>query len=415
MSVTYILGAGFSRAVSSHMPLMQDLSQRTIELLSPDRLHSVPGALSFRDDFEAWLTYLSTEQPWLTHSDNLRNNAAFYEVAEAVATAIGGAQNRVFAGPIPAWLLTLVHHWDLSSSNVITFNYDEIIESAARRVLVDSEQGKHNAAVYPVALTPLSARVPSRGLSIGSDRRLAFKLLKLHGSVNWYYSGFDAPHGDTVYTRQGLPSWRPRPESGIDEEEGVLLDKSPLIVPPTAVKTRFYGNDTLRAQWRIAAEALRNAEELHIMGYSAPGSDLLVRGLVGTNFRGRRIIAVDPQEQVVERLKAFLSADSSCIIEQKSGMHQYVRELPPINVRCVNQAGHPGATEKSLLELSDYPPSQLVDSPCPLCPAKRLTSQSTSQGQYPGFGCPCCKSYWIGGDTLYYLRGHQTELDLGGS
>lgn len=411
MSVAYILGAGFSYAVSDHMPLMRELSDRTMDALSADRLHNIPGASSFRGDFEAWLTHLSTEQPWLTQSDNLRNSAAFYDVAEAVASVIDGSQSKVFEKAIPAWLLTLLHHWDLDSSNVITFNYDEIVEGAAGRVLLDNEKQQHNAVVYPVALTPLSARVPSSGLSIGAERRLAFKLLKLHGSVNWYYSGFDAPHGDTVYVRQ-RPAWRPRSEPNASEEqEGVLLDKSPLIVPPTAVKSMFYGNDTLRAQWRMAAEALRDAEELHIIGYSAPDSDLLVRALIGTSFRGQRILAVDPQRYIARRLRGFIPADSNCVIDRVGTVYQYVRQLPRINVKCTSEDGHAEAAGESLLELSSYLRNQLTDKSCPLCPTKRLTARLASQGQHPGFSCDCCRSHWTGNDALYYVRGPHTILD----
>lgn len=413
MSVTYILGAGFSKAINDNMPTMPQLSQHVVEKIPIDRLRQISGASLFRHDFEAWLTYLSTEQPWLKQSENLRNQAAFFEIAEAVSEVIEKIQNLVFKARIPPWLTTLAHHWDQDSASVITFNYDSLVEAAAQEVLPGAGGMKHGASVYPVALTPLSSRVPSQGLSSGTQRRLAFRLLKLHGSVNWFYSGHDAPHGDTVYLREGTQTWKPQrilAHSREEAEEGVLLDKSPLIVPPTAMKTMFYGNDILRAQWRLAAQAISEVDELHIIGYSAPEGDLLVRALISTNFKGRRIVVVNPQEGVGDHLRSFLPAETHVSVEQMVDLAEYARELPPLYVRCVSDNHEYRRVQYTLLELSELRPGQLRDQSCPLCPTADLTSHPQSQGEFTGFRCPCCMSMWVGEDSLYFVRCERTEV-----
>lgn len=135
MKTTYLLGAGFSRAVNGSMPLMRDLSQAVADRASSAALNTVAELSTFRHDFEAWLTHLSTEQPWLSQSENLRNNAAFLEVSETVSQIIRESQNAAFEQPVPPWLTVLENHWDTNDSTVITFNYDEIPESAANELL----------------------------------------------------------------------------------------------------------------------------------------------------------------------------------------------------------------------------------------------------------------------------------------
>lgn len=46
-----------------------------------------------------------------------------------------------------------------------------------------------------------------------------------------------------------------------------------MIVPPAAVKSPYYKNRTLQELWRLAAEALSQAEELVMMGFSLPQTD----------------------------------------------------------------------------------------------------------------------------------------------
>jgi hypothetical protein len=77
------------------------------------------------------------------------------------------------------------------------------------------------------------------------------------------------------------------------------MDKLPMLVPPAATKTPFYKNRLLAAQWAQAAEALRGAEELVLMGYSVPVTDLTVRTLIATQFRGRTIVPVNQDPDVV--------------------------------------------------------------------------------------------------------------------
>src|SRR5664280_2465587 len=106
--------------------------------------------------------------------------------------------------------------------------------------------------LYRLPLTPVLAR--SGESLLGGEPQHAFDLLKLHGSVNWYYSGLgDA--GDTIYLGFDPVLWsRPETASSIQRDEVVygrprhrdyLIDKVAMIVPPASAKSNYYGNLSL--------------------------------------------------------------------------------------------------------------------------------------------------------------------------
>jgi len=406
MSIAYLLGAGFSRAVSDHMPVMNDLSKQITEHLADRQFGNVPRVEEFSNDFEAWMTYLSSDEPWLTESENLRNRAAFYEVSAAVASVIIGAQNRVFSESIPAWLTTLVHEWKYSSSTVISFNYDEIVEAAVQTALRDADEPR-NTNVYPLPLTPPDTRFP-QGLSFGSSGDLAFHLLKLHGSVNWHYSGLDAPTSDPIYLFSGNSGWTPRTEypSHQSARPDLLVDKSPLIVPPTSVKTAFYGNKILRAAWRLAASALESAHELHVIGYSAPESDLLVRALIGTQFSGSKVVCVNRTDSAANKIRDFFPTNREVVVESVHGVPKYVQDfLPDAWINCVNNSSGDHQSE-TILNLATDSNKTVARGYCTLCRSSSLAP--STQGQLPHHRCPCCSSMWRGTTSFYYVRGYAT-------
>jgi hypothetical protein len=87
-------------------------------------------------------------------------------------------------------------------------------------------------------------------------------------------------------------------------------DKVPLIVPPAAVKSPYYGNNVVRAMWRQAAAALRAIDELVIMGFSLPASDQVVGSLLVTELNDKAsVIPVDYSLDVVGRLVGLFGED----------------------------------------------------------------------------------------------------------
>lgn len=309
----FLLGAGFSNAIGPDMPLMAGLGTAVQETLGAGALPPPVGR--FGDDFEAWLSYLATDQPWLSAAENLRNRAAFLDVAQAVEEVLSAAQQRATEGrSLPPELDRLLRHWIDTTATVVTFNYDLLVESAYLNV----ELGGGVEDLYRLPITLAAARTRPGKAVLGASPRepqVRFDLLKLHGSLNWFYSGLGDSAADTIYLGSTPGLWSvPVSPGSIDRDEVVfgnprerdyLVDKVPLIIPPAAAKGSYYSNLSLRRQWQVAAAALDAADELVVVGYSLPRTDELVRGLLRTiSARLERIVVVDKDPgAVVERLR----------------------------------------------------------------------------------------------------------------
>src|SRR3984957_6965992 len=90
-----------------------------------------------------------------------------------------------------------------------------------------------------------------------------------------------------------------------------------MIVPPAAGKRPYYGNRTLQALWRLAGQALGEAEDLVLMGFSLPPTDLLVSLRLTTTLPGESLITpVNRSGEVVERIRTTFNTpagDNSCL------------------------------------------------------------------------------------------------------
>lgn len=299
-SEIFILGAGFSKAVSPHMPTLRELQSTVLKSLS------VPaGDLDpFNQDLEQWMSYLSIDQPWLSDQDNMRNRALFEDASLSVHASIDAAEKQVLQNPYPIWLLRLVWFWCRTQAHVVTFNYDLLIERMLSHLSVRAWSD-----VYAIPLTERSPPGSYSMLSKSTPDISLLRLYKLHGSVNWYYSGDRAPVNERIVeTRTGLRWW---PDSMTREVLGpryasLFQDLKPLVIPPTVTKSAFYSNLSLRAQWAQAATAMKNAQRLTVMGYSFPPSDLGARHFVSNSIGQIPISVVDFSPEVRPRVEQFL-------------------------------------------------------------------------------------------------------------
>lgn len=322
MRQVFVLGSGFSRAISNglseadKMPTLTGLSEAVLANLDRKGQGLLPGRETpVANDFEQWLNYLIESPPWLTPSEQHRNQAAFFEVSQALRDVLLKRQTATVrcTQSTPGWLAQLVNHWDKVGATVITFNYDQLVELAWRVHVAGQDD---TTDLYPVPIAAVEtraggAREASKGLfRSGRTSRSGMQLLKLHGSLGWYYSGVDGPPNDSIYDL-GIkgPKWDVHGLLPVDPGHAELLtaDLQPMIVPPAAIKSPYYANRTLQALWRIAAKAIRGADELVIMGFSLPQSDSLVGSLLSTNFlltEHCTILPVDFDDLILSRLHA---------------------------------------------------------------------------------------------------------------
>ncbi len=273
----FILGAGFSKAISQGMPTMQELSTEVLDNLEklglrvPDELHNLGN------DIELWMTYLSQAQPWLQDDEVYLNLATAHQIRKQIKEIIDSCTAR--SAP-PDWLKCLIRSWHDRRANVLTLNYDILVERAARELpLGDKTKPILAQQMYPPYLANITSRTRS---SYGEETIDTFSYLKLHGSVNWYYSGRENFYGETIFYADVPPLGEDYPKA--EASLGLLSkDKATLIIPPVNEKTTYFNNETVKELWKDAGSALGEACRIIVIGYSLPPSDLGMRLFLTNN------------------------------------------------------------------------------------------------------------------------------------
>ena len=298
MGEVFLLGAGFSKAVSNHMPLLSELSGE-VKQRGPNFL--TPSLATLGDNLEIWLSYLSQPQPWLRESENLRNRATALDVTETVKEVLDEKELLTIKDAPPPWLERLTKTWHETNRAVISLNYDTLVERSARTLGVPVDR------LYPVPLTQALRRDASVS---GSSPAETFTLFKLHGSTNWYYSGSADFAGEVIYYTR-VSRWGDRDErtQRLEEAEKQSVgDKVPLIVPPTTEKGAFFQHESLRGTWARAAESLAQASTVVVIGYSLPATDLSLRLFLhqGRKTAAKELYIVNTDHRVVDRYRDLL-------------------------------------------------------------------------------------------------------------
>ncbi|MES2308382.1 MAG: SIR2 family protein [Verrucomicrobiota bacterium] len=279
-NIVFVLGAGFSKAVCNEMPLANELIDRLAkrsEAISEKKrfLELLPDA----NKFELFLTHLAQEKPWTSEAQNSRDRADFLDLSRCIAHELQFITDKFLEEfkkeKVPvSWLKQLIDFWKQQKSNVISFNYDTLVEWTSIDKYVSGAETPYSGlsccdSIYSVRLVDKRRSFDMISGSGVSHRENAFKLYKLHGSINWYYSGQRNFYGETIYVS---PTGFHR-----DQEQGILNmmeDKIPLIMPPVLDKTIYAQNEQIKRLWYKAGEAIRSADIIVFIGYSFPHNDI---------------------------------------------------------------------------------------------------------------------------------------------
>lgn len=236
------------------------------------------------------------------------------------------------SGLPPAWLTKLVDHWCRTSATVITFNYDTLVEQAFFQS--DSPRnGRDEGDLYVLPNTHLN--VIDGGRLYDFSNPGLFELSKLHGSLSWSYAGPDTPPSSPVF-RDTLPRrWLRVPDGIVPADSSASpfyarpalpSDLVPLIVPPAATKTQYYGNRAMRTQWVVASQRLATADNFICMGYSFPATDNMVSGLFRANLSAHAdCVSVDPSRDAADRLQSLIP--SGRILRRFASVDAFVQSL----------------------------------------------------------------------------------------
>ena len=309
MGDVFILGSGFSKAIHTAMPTLDELSREVIARLR-ELPYPIETPLSELDEnIELWITYLSQRQPWLSDSENDYNGAFARRIREKIFDAIEDYTSVASEDTPPPWLAQLIRSWHHERATVVTLNYDTLIERAAKETQISEKENRIlSAHIYPPYFADVQAR--SGGSLWGEGSLKTFSLLKLHGSINWYYSGRTQFFGETILFSEDPPRGNTLWESGRFRRQQ-SRDKEPLIIPPILEKTTYFNNETVRRLWFEAGQALQDATRVFIIGYSLPSSDMGMKFFLKTHLRGETasVYAIDVDSKITEHYLKQLKLD----------------------------------------------------------------------------------------------------------
>ncbi len=219
---------------------------------------------------ETLLSYYAVPNPSDDHIDALRKRIVTARLEQRIGSVIQcreGPMDPLAPSGSTELGQKLVDKWMEQESHVLTANYDTLVEQLAH-VRNDTE----NSVLYPIPVVPSQAIMGHN--PYGTINFPSLQLYKLHGSVSWYTSQGES-NSDPIYGYVEFGS------GNFFSRKKLLGDKRRLIAPPVHDKSTLLGHERMRNLWRQAkTNALAPADNLYVIGYSLPETDMAMRTLL---------------------------------------------------------------------------------------------------------------------------------------
>jgi hypothetical protein len=375
-----ILGAGFSHAVSEHLPLANELGDLAYQQAKSSESDLFREAPVFTDDrpFEMWLSLLAEDQPHLDESANRINAARFAILTRSIVAVLEERQALALEPDGPRWVYELISCFHERETTLVSLDYDTLIEVAVNSMslgLAEIEGGLPRGFedVSFGRPAPIQSSVSPQDIVGTHPPQFAFprhapeatmRLLKLHGSLDWWWVPNDMS-GLTLARAETLSTFG-NPVRSTEEQLRSLPGREPFIVPPLASKSPYYRNPLTRQLWREAFDALSTAERITLIGYSLPRTDVVMGGMLESAIRNReaQIEVVDKRPaDVVTRLGSLggppEGSDRLVSFAGKSSVPDYAatlldetsREVPP-RIAPLLSVVHPSSREIAIVTWS---------------------------------------------------------------
>lgn len=310
----FILGSGFSKAINDHMPTLKELSTKLLsdrtgikQIIEGSRFQS------FRDgtkDVELLLTYLHQDYAWKKQADVYGDMSLFHIVGEKIADEIAESEATALdVKAIPDWLDKFVYYLYKTGEPVITFNYDTVLERVGWHSVEKSYRKARPQLQEQNFFSPLIKDIRSMFGAVRNERyggHPSFPIIKLHGSVNWFYTRAQRFESQQLYF---VPVRGKNPTDDLCAPfHDLTQDMQRLIIPPVADKSPFYSHEFVRSLWMMASQSLSDAEEIYFLGYSLPVTDLAVKLLLKSSILSSPKIFIVTRGTSTELTKRYQEA-----------------------------------------------------------------------------------------------------------
>lgn len=313
----FFLGAGFSIAVAKMCtgdtaqpyPSLKELSHSIASdfAYSKNSLEAHLNEISpkYKNDIEQLLTYLSSDLPWKTPQMQYLDKALYFELINKIRQhfeQLDRDNEYDFSS-----VATLANFIIKNQCPIITLNYDTLLEQLIfSQMPTEYQTANTYRGFYKQAIVDIFSRVPRSafGFASGDTDHFGKKLPnihKLHGSINWLWSATNP--SDTIYCSCGK------------KFQDVCKDLNAYIIPPVLDKTKFYSHNILKSIWNDAHKCLSIADEIYIIGFSFPMTDLSVKFLF--NSVGLKHEMKHPKIYVVNTRDSIDAGNKSAYIKDR--------------------------------------------------------------------------------------------------
>lgn len=251
---------------------------------------------------------------------------AYWALLEMYRQAIGETTNELRGDSrcgVGGLLRALWQNNSQREFTFVTFNQDLVIEKALEAAKTTRTYSaipwdiEHCYALRFVEFVTRSRN--SQPFSSGDGK--STRVLKLHGSLNWTYvvrsprdrrGALRAPKAKLRCVNEQQIVYGPLTLANSYQYDRAV-HMVPLVVPPIYEKGRDHLT-VVHPLWALARDAIRDADDLFVFGYSFPPADVVATCLVQSAFHRNSKLAevhiIDPDPDIGGRVRTLLGAPS---------------------------------------------------------------------------------------------------------
>jgi len=329
----FILGAGASK--ESGAPLMNEFLDSARELYSSYKIRD-----EYRGDFERVFRGISELQKIHSKSVldiyNIESVFATFEMGRLIGKLPGSPEadqiDELINSTKRLIYVTLNRRTPLNNTHktvnpIPNTSYHNLIQLLLQFEKIDSEKPSIITFNYDLAADyAIHYNNYTSDYSIDSSSKgKSIKILKLHGSLNWFSSAeeivpfelgeimkwynFELLGEGPIYL-DFLDKVKRNNNAISYKNKKIKVEPEPLIIPPTWNKTEANYNIGIRKVWNQSAKELSEAENIFIIGYSLPETDYFFKYLFAIGTEGEKILkkiwVFNPDLEVEKKFKNLL-------------------------------------------------------------------------------------------------------------
>ena len=310
-----LLGAGFSKSIHHEFPTMLELTdhvRNNEDFRESLRAIDLPHNLFASNDnvnIENWIQTLENSEIYLPDGYHIDRRKNLVKIAEKLILEY----IRIISSNLNLSGEQLISMEKLltSNSNILTTNYDLIIEFSLQELLIENENDSPyalNAGLFDLAFQRRTQTYLSGG-SVSNSIKFNSRVFKLHGSCDWY--SHDLYNDDKFWIDVSLLKNYRFPQFS-EESRSNVRDMKAINALPTLSKNQTIGSLALRRIWKDAFKALKKKSGFAIYGSSLNATDGILNSLLAEALPADTPIFIwDPNADEVKKRIKFISPRSN--------------------------------------------------------------------------------------------------------